>query len=103
MAEELLSGYGPSTFDPGYDARDISQDYQAGQRDSGYQSGDFDAGYVARELGQDYTARDLESQYAGNVDTGPAFEAGSITDEGVMEGYMTVSYTHLTLPTIYSV
>ena len=43
---------------------------------------------MARELGLNYTARDLESQYTGDIDTGPGFEAGTIADAATLEQYM---------------
>ena len=78
----------PSQFDSGYQAGNIGQDYQAGQRDSGYQARGFDPGYFAKELGQDYSARDLNSEYTGQFNAGPSFEAGTLADSGVIQDYM---------------
>jgi len=87
-ARDLQSEYRAGVFDPGYQAGEIGQGYQARDLDVGYQAGDFDPGYVARELGQDYSARDLQSQYAGDLDIGPGFEAGTIADPRTIEAYM---------------
>jgi len=93
----VSSAYTAGTFDPGYAAGDYSAGYQAGSFDPGYQAreytpgyqaGTFDPGYVARELGQDYTARDLQSQYAGDIETGPGFTAGTVADAATLEQYM---------------
>jgi hypothetical protein len=82
------AGYRAGDFDPGYQAGDIQQGYTARERQAGYRASEFDPGYVARELGQDYTARDLQSRYAGDLDVGPGFEAGTIADPRTIEAYM---------------
>ena len=86
--QQLQSQYQAGTIDPNYTAGTLGQGFQAGQRGIGYQAGQFDPGYVARELGQDYTARDLQSQYQGQLDTGPGFQAGTVADAATLESYM---------------
>ena len=86
--QQLQSQYQAGDIDPNYAAGTLGQGFQAGQRGIGYQAGQFDPGYVARELGQDYTARDLQSQYQGQLDTGPGFQAGTVADAATLESYM---------------
>ena len=86
--QQLQSQYQAGAIDPNYAAGTLGQGFQAGQRGVGYQAGQFDPGYVARELGQDYTARDLQSQYQGQLDTGPGFQAGTVADAATLESYM---------------
>ena len=86
--QQLQSQYQAGAIDPNYVAGTLGQGFQAGQRGVGYQAGQFDPGYVARELGQDYTARDLQSQYQGQLDTGPGFQAGTVADAATLEAYM---------------
>ena len=104
--QQLQSQYQAGAIDPNYVAGTLGQGFQAGQRGVGYQAGQFDPGYqagtlaqgyragqfdpgyIARELGQDYTARDLQSQYQGQLDTGPGFQAGTLADAATLESYM---------------
>ena len=86
--QQLQSQYQAGDIDHNYAAGTLGQGFQAGQRGIGYQAGQFDPGYVARELGQDYTARDLQSQYQGQLDTGPGFQAGTVADAATLESYM---------------
>jgi len=101
-----FSGYRAGDIDAGYDAGFLGQGFQAGQRDAGYQAGAFDPMYQARERqsGFDvgplesgyeagrfdplYQARDIQSQYTGQVDLGPGFQAGTIADPATLESYM---------------
>ena len=100
------SGYRAGDIDSGYDAGFLGQGYQADQRDAGYQAGMFDPMYQARErmsgfnvgpletayeagrFDPMYQARDIESQYTGQVDLGPGFDAGTIADPATLESYM---------------
>ena len=50
-----------------------------GPLESGYQAGTFDPGYQAR---------DIQSQYTGEMDLGPGFQAGTIADPATIEEYM---------------
>ena len=93
----LTQGFTAGTLDPTYTPGTIASGYTAGTRDSafapqtstvGYEAGSFDPGYIARELGQDYAARDLQSQYAGQGDFGPGFQAGTVADAATIQDYM---------------
>jgi hypothetical protein len=86
--QDIGSGYQAGQFDPGYQAQQRDAQFDAERLGVDYQAGQFDPGYVARELGQDYTARELDSQYAGDLDTGPGFKAGTIADAATLEQYM---------------
>ena len=101
-----FSEYQAGDIGTGYDAGFLGQGFQAGQRDVGYQAGAFDPMYQARERqsGFDvgplesgyeagrfdplYQARDIQSQYTGQVDLGPGFQAGTIADPATLESYM---------------
>ena len=80
--------YRPTRFDAGYDAGTLAQSYQPGQMQVDYSAGQFDPGYDARNLRQDYTARKLRSQYTGDLDVGPGFQAGTIADPQTLQQYM---------------
>lgn len=100
------SGYRAGDIDAGYDAGFLGQGYDAGQRGVGYQAGTFDPGYQARErqsgfdmgplesgyqagtFDPGYQARDIQSQYTGEMDLGPGFQAGTIADPATIEEYM---------------
>tara|TARA_A100001391_G_scaffold48792_1_gene29216 strand:- start:221 stop:2011 length:1791 start_codon:yes stop_codon:yes gene_type:complete len=101
-----FSEYQAGDIGTGYDAGFLGQGFQAGQRDVGYEAGAFDPMYQARERqsGFDvgplesgyeagrfdplYQARDIQSQYTGQVDLGPGFQAGTIADPATLESYM---------------
>ena len=101
-----FSGYRAGDIDAGYDAGFLGQGFQAGQRDVGDEAGAFDPMYQARESqsGFDvgplesgyqagrfdpmYEARDIQSQYTGEVDLGPGFQAGTLADPETLESYM---------------
>ena len=72
-------GYQAGTFDPGYQARERQSGFDMGPLESGYQAGTFDPGYQAR---------DIQSQYTGEMDLGPGFQAGTIADPATIEEYM---------------
>ena len=100
------SGYQAGDIGAGYDAGFLGQGYDAGQRGVGYQAGTFDPGYQARErqsgfdmgplesgyqaggFDPGYQARDIQSQYTGEMDLGPGFQAGTIADPATIEEYM---------------
>ena len=81
IAEDIGEGPARSGFDfaTGFDPTLVSSQYEAGA---------FDPGYTARRVRPGYTARDLESQYAGDINIGPGFEAGTIADAETLEQYM---------------
>ena len=81
IAEDIGEGPARSGFDfaTGFDPTLVSSQYEAGG---------FDPGYTARRVRPGYTARDLESQYAGDINIGPGFEAGTIADAETLEQYM---------------
>ena len=101
-----FSEYQAGDIGTGYDAGFLGQGFQAGQRGVGYEAGAFDPMYQARERqsGFDvgplesgyqagrfdplYQARDIQSQYTGQVDLGPGFQAGTIADPATLESYM---------------
>jgi len=101
-----FSGYTAGDIGSGYTAGGLGQGYQAGQRgsrfqetafDPSYQAGTLDQGFQAQTLspayqaGQfdpAYQARDIQSQYTGQVDLGPGFQAGTIADPATLQAYM---------------
>ena len=99
-------GYQAGQFDPGYQAGDfaagqitqpMASEYQAGifdpsymarERQSGFDVGSLDAGYQAGQFDPLYQARDIQSEYTGQVDLGPGFQAGTLADPATLESYM---------------
>tara|TARA_Y100000592_G_scaffold16850_1_gene25264 strand:- start:217 stop:1773 length:1557 start_codon:yes stop_codon:yes gene_type:complete len=77
--QQLQSQYQAGAIDPNYAAGDLGQGFQAGRRGVGYQAGQFDPGY---------TAGDIQTQYTGQLDAGPGFQAGTIADPATLESYM---------------
>ena len=57
-------------------------------------------GRAVRELAEEFTGRAIDVVEAATIDDG---EAVILSDASVMCVFVAVSYTHLTLPTIYSV
>jgi len=85
---DVASGFRPPMQFSGYRAGDIDADYDAGSLGQGFQAGQRGAGYQAGEFDPLYQARDIESQYMGQVDLGPGFQAGTIADPATLESYM---------------
>jgi len=88
QAGNLQSDFNAGKFDPNYQAQQRSSGFNPEASSSGYQGSNFDPGYFAKELGQDYSARDLNSEYTGQFNAGPSFEAGTLADSGVIQDYM---------------
>ena len=89
--------YQAGTLDQGFQAQTLSPTYQAGQFDPAYEATErasaFDVGpiasaYQAGQFDPAYQARDIQSQYTGQVDLGPGFQAGTIADPATLQAYM---------------
>ena len=75
----LTQGFEAGTLTPTYAPGTIVSDYAATTRDSGYTAGQIDPGYAAR---------DVQSQYTGQADFGPGFQAGTVADAATLQSYM---------------
>ena len=75
----LTQGFEAGTLTPTYAPGTIASDYAATTRDSGYTAGQIDPGYAAR---------DVQSQYTGQADFGPGFQAGTVADAATLQSYM---------------
>lgn len=96
----IASQFQPGTYQPGYQAGDITSGYAAGtpqgqfQQQSfepQYQAGQFDAGYQAGQVNVPGLAQmptQYGSQYTGQADLGGGFQAGTMADTAAIQQYM---------------
>lgn len=75
----LTQSFQAGTLAPTYSPGTIDSDYTAGARASGYAAGQIDPGYAAG---------DVQSQYTGQADFGPGFQAGTVADAATLQSYM---------------
>ena len=84
----IAQGFTPQAQFSGYQAGDITADYAAGDLGQGFQAGQRGVGYQAGQFDPGYTARDIQTQYTGQADFGPGFQAGTVADAATIQSYM---------------
>jgi hypothetical protein len=90
-AQQFDPTYQAGRFDAGYKAAAPVVDFQAQQFQPQFQATQFTPGYQAQDLqltGIGQTPATYASQYTGQADLGPGFQAGTVTDTATLQQYM---------------